>query len=460
MAFNYEDSIKQIFAKKRENKNYVLKLNSEETKEDEQNNNIIKNSKENIVDLNTFSDTELGSKSAELVKKFKNVKKKKISKKNYNLNFNKGDVDGKKMSFIHSSSREKNFSSRAHYKIDEHINEFLFEKLNNKKKKKNSSLTKKEKNSKLSDNKYERYNTENIKYEAIRDYTQYKPKNKNFLERMEFYSIKKQSEEEFLNIIVEKTKPKIKESDRIKIFNNLIEDSNRRIEAKNRIEFLNKNYKIKNELYEGNNKKSQIKFNEKEFLHNYQINIIDKLKKKEKELEILRKQKKEEEEKKERNILFEMRKRNRKASKKTIESISNRLYNYALTQRLKNKIQYSKSEIFNLKNNLEYKINHKRNLTSLITSISQNKNFNNKFISNNNNILNDNNNNIYNNLNNTNNNNTKTEENMTTNYNSSRNKTTVSLEMKKSSKLNNTYQTAERMVDAFFSIPKKKKTIN
>ena len=81
MAFNYEDSIKQIFAKKRENKNYVLKLNSEETKEDDQNNNIIKNSKENIVDLNTFSDTELGSKSAELVNKLKNVKKKKISKK-------------------------------------------------------------------------------------------------------------------------------------------------------------------------------------------------------------------------------------------------------------------------------------------------------------------------------------------------------------------------------------------
>ena len=81
MAFNYEDSIKQIFAKKRENKNYVLKLNSEETKEDDQNNNIIKNSKENIVDLNTFSDTELGSKSAELVNKLKNVKKKKNFKK-------------------------------------------------------------------------------------------------------------------------------------------------------------------------------------------------------------------------------------------------------------------------------------------------------------------------------------------------------------------------------------------
>ena len=81
MAFNYEDSIKQIFAKKRENKNYVLKLNSEETKEDEQNNNIIKNSIENIVDLNTFSNTELGSKSAELVNKLKNVKKKKFQKK-------------------------------------------------------------------------------------------------------------------------------------------------------------------------------------------------------------------------------------------------------------------------------------------------------------------------------------------------------------------------------------------
>ena len=158
---------------------------------------------------------------------------------------------------------------------------------------------------------------------------------------MKFYSMKKQSEDEFLKIIVEKTIPKIKESEKVKIFNNLIKDSNRRTEARNRIEIVNKNNNIMKELYDKNNeKKPKNKFNEKEFIQKYKENI-DKLKKREEDLEILRKKKKEEEEKKENDLVFEMRKRNKKASRKTIEKISKRLYNQAISQRLKKQIRQS-----------------------------------------------------------------------------------------------------------------------
>ena len=79
-------------------------------------------------------------------------------------------------------------------------------------------------------NKFERYNTENLMYEALKNYSQCKPLNSGFLDRMEFYTIKKQTKNEILNYLVNQSKPKIKESERIKVFNHLIEDSNRRTE--------------------------------------------------------------------------------------------------------------------------------------------------------------------------------------------------------------------------------------
>ena len=62
---------------------------------------------------------------------------------------------------------------------------------------------------------------------------------------MKFYSIKKKYEDDFLNLIVEKTKPKIKESEKIKIFNNLINDSNRRIKQKIELKLIIQIIKLK-----------------------------------------------------------------------------------------------------------------------------------------------------------------------------------------------------------------------
>ena len=146
--------------------------------------------------------------------------------------------------------------------------------------------------------KFERYNTESLMYEALKNYSQCKPLNSGFLERMQFYSIKKQTKNEILDYMVNQSKPKIKESERVKVFNHLIEDSNRRTE---------KYYK--NEELKNRKTKSKKKFDEKKFMIKYKTEVIDKLREKEKNLQLLRNEKLKVEKEKEELILKDMRNR-------------------------------------------------------------------------------------------------------------------------------------------------------
>ena len=422
MSFNYDETIKQIFKKK--NKENENKINIEKSEEKE-----IKNySNERENNINKYNNIGLDSKNKVLYTKINKVNK---IMKNQKINKNNLITAPKKISYL---EREKRYSSRNHYILNGHISEFLNNKLNiNENENKHyNSISKKEKNHSITKNKFERYNTENIKYEAIKNYNQFKPKNKNFLDRMKFYSMKKQLEDEFLNRIVEKTIPKIKESEKLKIFNNLIKDSNRRTEGKNRVEIINKNDNIFKELLNQNEKKPKIKFNEKEFIQKYNENI-DKLKKKEEDLELLRKKKKEEEEKKENDLIYEMRKRNKKASRKTIEKISKRLYNDAISQRLKKHIKNSKSQIINFQKPFFNKPKHRRNLTPF------------EIYNTNNNIKK-----VFN------------EEKIITDYNSSKIKNTYpntfnnTFSNKIKENKNHKYQSAEKMIDSFFLFSKQK----
>ena len=43
---------------------------------------------------------------------------------------------------------------------------------------------------------FEKYNIETLMYEALKSYSQCKPGHKSFLDRMQFYAIKKQTEDE------------------------------------------------------------------------------------------------------------------------------------------------------------------------------------------------------------------------------------------------------------------------
>ena len=214
-------------------------------------------------------------------------------------------------------------------------------------------------------NKYEQYNTEALAYEAIKNYSHCKPKESNFLQRMEFYSVKKQTEGKIIDLMVNKAVRKIPEKEKIIIFNRLIEDSNRRAEAKNRIELLKQNSKIASEMYDDKIvKKKKKKFDQREFDDIYEQKIIKKLKEKEKKIELLRKQKIQEEKDKEDLIINEMRSRNRKVSQFEIDSISKRLYNEANNRKLKREMLRSFSELERRLNTISDFNKNKRNYSS------------------------------------------------------------------------------------------------
>lgn len=219
--------------------------------------------------------------------------------------------------------------------------------------------------------KFEKYNKENLIYKAIKNYSHCKPLSKKFLDRMKFYSTKNKTKEEIIKQLVENSTPKIKESERINIFNHLIEDANKRAEKKNKLIYENKINKNSND--------NLLKYNHKKFL-SYYNNNIEKFKKKEIDLELLRKEKKENEIKKENKILKEMEKRIIKVPKKKIKEISNRMYKEAIAYNLRKEMRKSHSE----KYKDEFYLNNKhylKNSYSLNQRINYNK-LNNKSQSN------------------------------------------------------------------------------
>ena len=128
-----------------------------------------------------------------------------------------------------------------------------------------------------------------------------------------------------------------------------------------------------------------------------------------------------------------MRKRNKKASRKTIEKISKRLYNDAISQRLKKNIKNSKSQIINFQKPFFNKPKHRRNLTPF------------EIYNTNNNIKK-----VFN------------EEKIITDYNSSKIKNTYpntfnnTFSNKIKENKNHKYQSAEKMIDSFFLFSKQK----
>ena len=146
---------------------------------------------------------------------------------------------------------------------------------------------------------------------------------------MKFYSIKKQTQSDAIDIIVDKAKRKIRETDRILTFNRLIEDSNRRAEAKNRVEIFHNDKRLAEEMFDKNNnfiKEPKKKFNKKHFEQRYN-SVLLHIKEREKSLECLRKEKQKENERKEKSEIDIINQYTRKASKTKIKLIADRLYN-------------------------------------------------------------------------------------------------------------------------------------
>ncbi len=310
-----------------------------------------------------------------------NLKNKKVVTP-LNLNFNKkniNQINDKKYNKDINNNKNKNDNNNNNKNNDNFYNEIISYTQKPKSKQENkiylsNPLTERVIKENLStsrriinkiQNKFEKYNTENLMYEALKSYSQCKPVQTNFLDRMQFYAIKKQTEDEILTFMVEKSKPKMKEKERIKVFNHLIDDSNRRIENYYNIQ---KSQNKKN--------KSKLKFNETEFLQKYQKNIIDKLREKEQQLQLLRKAKLQSEKEKEELIVQDMKRRVKKAPKEKIDEISNRLYAEAISFNARKKMMRSLSQYNNKFGNNENLFHKKRNNSCLsIKKKMKNKSF-------------------------------------------------------------------------------------
>ena len=186
-------------------------------------------------------------------------------------------------------------------------------------------------------NRYEQYNTEQLAYKAYNKYSKCRPKDANFLDRMKFYAIKNQTKSDAVNIIVEKSKKKISEKEKILTFNRLIEDSNRRAEVKNRINLIHSNKDVAKEMFD--NKNNMIhppkkKFDKDKWEKRYKSQI-QKVNERQRSCDLLRKQKEEEQKMKEDQEVEQMKKYRRTASKEQISMISERLYNEGRTHRVK-----------------------------------------------------------------------------------------------------------------------------
>ncbi len=398
MEFNYGDVIKNIFEHKKKvnnvNKKHKktfslksitshpseenftssiktnIKVNNLKDYNNDENENefrIINFDKTKQKELNLKKDSNIKENKIKRLIKNKEIKTK-LTKGSFNLNTTDSNLENDKSSIskikknkLSIYSSKKNLTETTNFLESNSINksytnlikeEMIKEKNNQKKKrellnlKKSKGENEKRKNlNKFNNNKFEQYNKEAIAYESIKNFSHCKTNEKDFLKRMEFYSVKKQTKGKIINIIVNKAIRKIPEREKIIIFNRLIEDSNRRVEAKNRIELINNNVKIANELFDNESIiKKKKKFDQKKFEDNYQENIVNHLKKKERKLQLLREQKEQEEKYKEDLIVNEMKSRNRKAFQYEIDSISRRLYNDANNRKLKNELLRSSSE--------------------------------------------------------------------------------------------------------------------
>ena len=177
--------------------------------------------------------------------------------------------------------------------------------------------------------KFDNYNLEQMRYDLLKDYSYlHIDKDENFLNRMQFDIYKRQFKEDRINKLVEQSKVKIDEDERIKAFNRLILDANRRIEAQENME------KIKNKLEEDISAGIQKKYSDEEWkeIYNKRFKLyMDNINKKREEnikINMMKKIKDENEEIKLCNI--------KKASQEHIDKEAQRMYDEA--KKRKNKM--------------------------------------------------------------------------------------------------------------------------
>lgn len=190
--------------------------------------------------------------------------------------------------------------------------------------------------------KYSKYNVQSLSYELGKKYAQIKVDNEvNFLERMEFYAVKKNMQEQKINELLNINKATKGRKEISGTFNRLIDDTNRRFKKKEKLTLLDHKDYFSERLHHSTVRNSK---NWEEFYKKQLDAKIEKMK----QYEIEKKRREEERKKEEEEIIAKMPKA-KKVSHRKIEKIVNRLY-----------LDNSKKTI-SINNNTFYNSNNKDN---------------------------------------------------------------------------------------------------
>ena len=275
------------------NKKGKIKSKSENKKIDDNNNSKkIKKSKEQIINdflkRNAPKKVNIKKENLEDDKKNNKIKlipkyKKNISEKSRKINiidFKKfrdkrmaNSSDNRKKLINNSQSNSKNKSSKKENKNKKELNvkiipnHVLETEIDSALKNKILQLKIPKSNSPIKD-KFEKFNTEQMRYDLMKEYSNIKPNKENgFFSRMQFYSLKRKRKHEKINKLIELNKYKLTEEEREKTFNRLIDDANRRILNKNKIleeeKMKEEEMRINSEYRRYNNKEWNKIYNER-----------------------------------------------------------------------------------------------------------------------------------------------------------------------------------------------------
>lgn len=100
-----------------------------------------------------------------------------------------------------------------------------------------TNIIKKHSSSNCKNNRFLKYNLDNVRYEFIKDYSRIHPRKEDgFIRRMQFDSLKRQTQLDKLNDLVKKNIIKMDESEREKAFKRLMDDGNRRLISRRELE--------------------------------------------------------------------------------------------------------------------------------------------------------------------------------------------------------------------------------
>jgi hypothetical protein len=199
----------------------------------------------------------------------------------------------------------------------------------------NNNNNKHSSNSKISktNKDFTKYDVQHNSYDIAKKYAHLKIENdRKFIDRMDFYAIKKQFKDNKINELLQNKKVKIKFEEKVDTFNRLIKDANRRTDGKRRVDIHNENT---DSILPEVNSKSKEKMTSEKWDKIYKERFEEKQRERDKRVKIEQIKKEKVKKQFEEKLMEEIESKRKKVSADVADKITNRLYNESERRKFK-----------------------------------------------------------------------------------------------------------------------------